>query len=215
MQILNIQNVKATITETSNYGATSDLVHVDMLIQTTESIPTNKYWYVPNGSSIPPAAQEMFKATNISMYPMSEEKLLQGTEDIKTAAEGGDINNVMMDASKFIMMSILKKVALVPVPETTNIYVLSYDYKVFKNSDNAFEFRIVLPFDGLELVPGGKVQLTVVMPTNACINTAATKGITQDGQELVESIMKTESTNQQIVSFAYQNDPEFIIQYRY
>ena len=215
MQILKNQNVKATITETSVYGAKSDLVHVDMLIETNEPIPADKYWYVPNGSSIPPVVQDVFKTSNINMYPMSEEKLLQGTEDIKAAAENGDLNNVIQDSAKFMMMAILKKVALVPVPDTINTYILSYDYKIFKNSNNAFEFRIVLPFDGLELVPGGRVQLTVVMPTSACIDTNATKGIAQDGQEITECIIRTEATSQQIVSFAYQNDPEFIIQYMY
>lgn len=78
------------------------------------------------------------------------------------------------------------KTALMPVPGATNTYLLSYDYKIYptEENENTFDFNITLPFDGLTLPNGGRVQVSVLTPIGAKIDQAATKGTDKNGREI-------------------------------
>lgn len=212
------QDLTAIIHSTSRYnGDQYDLVHVETILQTSEPLTPDMNWYVPDGTTIPPEAEAFFSATNISMYPMFESTLLNDTADIQAEAQSNQFTAVLDDASKLLMRSVMKKSNLALVTGTTNLYRLSYDYKLFhfKDMPNTYDFKVCLPFDGLAIQNGGFIQMAVTMPIGANIDTEFTKGQTPNGENIEEQITAIASLNRNVVSFRYQIDPLFNIRYRY
>lgn len=219
MANVRIQDLTAIIHGTSKYnGGKYDTVHVENIIQTDDAINPNSVWYVPSGSSINPVAAALFKATNTVMYPRTEEELLKGTDDTKEEALKGDQTGLIQDFSQLMMMSLIKKVTLSPIPDCTNLYSLSYDYKLYPKDETTktFEFISELPFSGLMVAPnGGAVQMTVIMPINSQIDAKATKGTDTSGKEITELVTNIPQINRNVVTFKYQIDPLFNIVYHY
>lgn len=217
---IQLQDVTVVINNTSRFNNKQyDTVRVETLLTTTEPLQPGMTWYVPSGTSIPPEVANLFKATNIRMFPQRGENLLQGTEDIRDQANAENVLGVLEDASKLLLRAVLKEVSLSPIAGSPTTYTLSYEYKLFPlaidNQNNNFEFYIVLPFDGLEVAPGGRVQMTILTPIGAKINPSETKGIAENGQEISEMVSDIPNTNRQVVSFAWQNDPQFFVRYSY
>ncbi|WP_270406936.1 hypothetical protein [Paenibacillus timonensis] len=219
MANIRLQDLTATIAGTSRYnGGKWDTVHVETLLVTDEPLPNDMNWYVPAGVSIPPEALAMFNATGLSMFPTLEANLLNGTEDIRDQAQQNNLPEVMSDAAKLMMRSVMKKTPLIPIPDAPTTYLLSYDYKLYPRADvpNAFEFTVRLPFDGLRIHPqGGRVQVSVLSPVGARIDEAATLGRDENGQEISELVVPLQNANRFAVTFGYQLDPDFIIRYVY
>lgn len=213
-----LQDLTAMIHNVSrSNGGQYDLVHVENIIKTDVPIPQDKYWYVPNGVTSNPMADLIFKSTNISMYPTSEEELLAGTTDIFEQAKSGNFDGTYEDASKLMMLSLMKKQALEPITGATNLYKLSYDYKIFPviNTPNTYDFKVQLPFSGLGVAAGGVVQMTIIMPLGCKIDPETTEGIDIHGQKIQEVTTPIANIGRNIISFRYQNDPIFTIRYCY
>jgi hypothetical protein len=217
MPNISIQDLTAIINGTSRYGAKYDTVHVETFITTDAPIPQNLNWYVPNGTSVPKEVLALFKATNLDMYPQTEEKLLSGTEDILAQAKSNNLSDTELDASKYLLRSVMKLSSLTPVENTTNCYLLSYEYKVYPNDDGSFDFKVVLPFDGLGMVNGTSlVQTTITAPVNSKINSVKTFGADlSTGTEITQETVLTAPTQRPIVTFQYKQDPIFVINYNY
>lgn len=216
MQI-QLQDLTAIVNGTSRFnGGTHDTVHVEILLQTAEPIPQDMFWYVPAGVDVPPVVKDILALSKLPMYPQSAAKLLQGVDDIKQQAESGNLQEVVNDSARLMMLSTFKKMALSPIPGSANTYSLSYEYKLYPITPNTFEMAVMLPFDGLELNPaGGRVQVTVMTPMDAKVDPVNTKGISPDNPDIAEIITPTNNTRRQIVSFEYHKDPEFHIRYTY
>lgn len=215
---IRLQDVNVIVNGTSRFnGNLYDTVHVETLLVMDEPIPAEETWYVPSGVSVPPEVLSFFKATGIDMNPKKASTILAGTEDIKDEAERNDLAGVMEDAARFMLRAIMIKTPLTPLPNASNTYLLSYDYKLYPiNGSNDYEFKLRVPFDGLEVAPnGGRVQLTVMTPIGAQIDPTLTKGIDENGQEIAELVAPAANVNKNLVSFAYQIDPDFVIHYRY
>ena len=214
-----IQDLTAVINGTSRQWAGYDTVHVDTFIQTDSPIPLDSFYYVPNGSSVPNEVLALFKLAKLDMYPMQESTILQGTENIREIATSENLEGTIADASRLLLRSVMKKTSLTPVTGTSNCYIISYDYKLFPVEPNVFEFKVVLPFDGLTVNPSGnRIQATICAPIGSIINPIMTKGIDSNGNEIQESITSITSIpniRKPIVSFEYQIDPEFTVQYNY
>lgn len=219
MPNVRLQDLTAVIHNTSRYnGGKYDMVHVENLIQSDDPIDLNQFWYVPAGVTPNPVAEVLFRSSNMSMYPRTELELLSGTEDIFEEAKSGQVPELTEDMSKLMMLSMLKKMSLTPVPDTTNLYCLSYDYKIFPDltDPNVFRFVAELPFHGLDVASnGGVVQMSVVMPLSSIIDEAATHGTLPDGQQIQEQMIQIPSINRTVVTFRYQIDPLFNIVYHY
>lgn len=215
MPNITLQDLTAMIHNTSqSNGGQYDLVHVETIIKTDTPISPDKFWYVPSGVTINPIAEAVFKATNISMYPTSEEELLAGTQDIAEQAKASSFDGVLEDSSKLMMLSLMKKQSLEPIVGTTNCYRLAYDYKIFPVANN-FDFKVQLPFSGLGMIGGSIVQMTIIMPLNSAIDPVATEGVAINGQKIEELITPINNIGRNIISFRYQNDPVFTIRYHY
>lgn len=211
---IQFQTFNAIIHETSRYGLSHDTVHVEILLNTTESIPLDLQWYVPAGINIPKAVLEIIKASNLQLYPMLSSNLTVGTEDIRIQAEEGNLTDVINDAAKLFLLSVLKKSTLLPIEGSQNLYKLSYDYNLYPDSEGNYELHVKLPFDGLTLNPsGGLVSVTAICPLSCTIDSVLTKGIDENGREITESVIQTE--NNKVITFRYQLDPLFLVRYRY
>lgn len=214
MANIQLQTYNATIHETSRYGLDHDIVHVEILLKTNEPIPNDLQWYVPVGINIPKEVLAIIKSSNLQLYPMSSAKLTSGTEDIQAQAEQGNLEEVMKDASKLFLQSVLKKSSLVPIDNSQSLYKLSYDYNLYPDAEGNYELHVQLPFDGLTLNPsGGIVTVTTICPLTCTIDSVFTKGTDENGSELTEKVIATE--NNKIVTFRHQIDPLFAIKYRY
>jgi hypothetical protein len=214
---IRLQDVSVIINGTSRYNNKYDTVHVETLLVMDEPIPQNETWYVPSDTSVPPEVLDFFRISGIDMNPKKSSTILSGTEDIKEESETGNLTGVIEDSARFLMRAIMKKAPLIPITDSPNTYLLSYDYKIFPISNsNEFEFKIRVPFDGLELASnGGRVQLTIMTPIGANINHEQTKGIDENGSEISELVSLLPNVNRNMVSFAYQLDPDFTIRYNY
>jgi hypothetical protein len=221
MPNIKLQDLTAIVHGTSRYnGNQFDSVHVEILLQTDVPLTPEDMWYIPNGSSIPPEVLDFFRISNISMYPMKANEITAGAEDIATQADSGNLKEVMSDAAKYMLKAVMKKTSFTPVSGTNNLYMLSYDYKLYpmKEASNYFEFKVVLPFSGLGMLNGAnnsKVQMTVIMPIASKIDPNATKGIAVNGVEVNELVKPMENVNRNILSFEYHQDPLFTIRYYY
>ncbi|MFS1519703.1 hypothetical protein V1503_25080 [Bacillus sp. SCS-151] len=214
---IKLQDVSVILNGTSRYnGNQFDTVRVETLLVTDEPIPAEETWYVPNGNSVPPEVLNFFKVAGIDMNPKKASTILAGTEDIKEMSESANLQGVMEDSARFMLRAIMTKAPLTPIAGATNTYVLSYEYKIYPISGtNDYKFDIRVPFDGLKLKNGGRVQVTVMAPVRAKIDRKLTKGIDENNKEISELIASLVNVNRQIVSFAYQLDPDFTIYYRY
>lgn len=218
MSQINLQDVVVTLNGVSRHnGNQYDMCHVEMLLVTSEPLSQENYWYIPkeDGSSIPPEVLKILNLGAISMYPQHESTLKQGLDDTLQQALDGNTTEVYNDAKRLLLLSLLKKMSLTPVVGSNNVYSLKYDYKLYPNENGSFEFSIQLPFDTLTLVPGGRVQCTVVAPINSIIDAVNTKGLTPDNQEIQEENFMVSKSYRPIVAFDYQNDPTFTVSYHY
>ncbi len=218
MSNIVLQDLTAMIHHTSRFnGNQFDSVHVEILLQTDVPLTSEEQWYIPSGVSVPIEVLEFFKATNISMYPMLANEVIAGTEDIIAQSEAGNLQEVQIDAAKLMLRAIMKKTSFTPVTGTNNLYMLSYDYKLYpiKEAPNSYEFKVQLPFSGLGMPNGSRVQMTVIMPIGSQIDPNATKGIAINGVEVNELIKPMENVNRNILSFEYHQDPLFTIRYMY
>ena len=219
MANVRLQDLTAIIHNTSKYnGGKYDTVHVENIIQTDTAVDPNLNWYVPSGVSPNPVAIELFKSSKLALYPRTEAELLEGTQDIVQEAQTGKLADLTDDFAKLMLLCMLKKTPLTPVADSTNLYRLSYDYKLFPEASTPtnFKFSVELPFKGLTIAPnGGAVQLTVLMPIGAVIDENATKGTAPNNPNIAEQIGDVKLTNRKTVTFRYQIDPLFDIVYHY
>ncbi|MBS3679386.1 hypothetical protein KGF86_04060 [Ornithinibacillus massiliensis] len=215
---IRLQDVSVIINGTSRYnGNQFDTVHVETLLVMDEPIPAEETWYVPTGSSVPPEVLNFFKIAGLDMNPKKASNILEGTQDIQEQSEKENLQEVMIDSARFMLRAIMKKAPLTPISGSPNTYLLSYDYKLYPITEtNDYEFKVRVPFDGLEVAPnGGRVQLTIMTPIAAKIDPTLTKGIDENKREIAEQISPVANVNRNIVSFAYQIDPDFTVHYRY
>lgn len=215
---IKLQDVSVIINGTSRYNENQyDTVHVETLLVMDEPIPAEETWYVPNNTAVPPEVLSFFNIAGMDMNPKKASTLLAGTEDILQQSEAENLQGVMEDSARFMMRAIMKKSPLTAISGSPYTYLLSYDYKLFPiNNGSAYEFDIRVPFDGLKVAPnGGRVQLTIVTPIGAKIDGTLTKGIDENKQEIAELVSPIPNVNRQIVSFAYQIDPDFTVHYTY
>lgn len=213
-QIIKLQQLTAIIHNSSRLGLDHDIVHVETLLNTTEPLPQGSSWFVPAGVNVPQAVLDILKLGNLQLYPMKSDTLLNGTEDIAKSAQEGNLQDVINDSSKLLLLSILKNTTICPIAGSTTLYKLSYDYNLYPTSDGYYELHVQLPFDGLELNPaGGKVQVSVLCPLGSTVDQVFTKGVDENKTEITEAITNTQ--NNVIVTFNYQKDPLFAVRYKY
>lgn len=218
MTNLKLQDATVLIHSASRYnGNLYDEVYVQTSIITDGPLTDN--YYVPAGVSLHASATELLKHSGLEYRPYHESELLAGTENIIESAKNGDVPDTVNDAARLILLSALKKQPLNLVAQNANGYVydLRYSYKIYPLVEipDAYEFSIRLPFAGIEMPNGSKIQLTVVTPSHATIDQGVTKGIDVNGAEIQETVSQLVQTGKMVAEFTYQIDPLFTVRYVY
>ncbi|MDG0789966.1 hypothetical protein OMP38_03180 [Cohnella ginsengisoli] len=167
MANIQLQDVVILVNGTSRYnGNAFDTVLVKTFLKTDE--PVLDEYYVPSGVTANPAILELLKLQNLEVTPFKADTLLAGTEDIRDEALNGDPAATLDDAAKLLLLSLLKKSALVPVAGSNNLYELTYEYKIFplakQGAPDSYELQIRVPFDGLGMPNGSRVEVTTILP---------------------------------------------------
>lgn len=211
---IKLQDVVVVVNGNSRFNQNQfDTVSVQTTIIT--DAPLTEKYYVPAGVSLPNPALELIKSQGLEYRPYKASTLTEGTEDIIQSSLKGDTTDTLKDSAKLLLLSALKEKSLEQVAQVGNSYVydLKYDYKIFPiNNTNDYQFEIRLPFDGISIAGGSRVQLTVITPESATINDLETKGVAESGQN-IDEIKQQLQNNRTAISFTYQNDPLFIVRY--
>jgi hypothetical protein len=218
MANIQLQDVMIYVNGTSRYNDNAfDTVLVKTTIKTDE--PILDEYYVPSGVTASPALLELLRLQQLEVTPFRANTLLAGTEDIQTQALNGNPAGTLEDAAKLLLLSVLKKSSLISVVGSTNLYELSYEYKIFPMTSqglpNTYELQIRVPFDGLGMPNGSRVEVSVILPRGAEIDPNGTLGKDSNGQEIAEIVYEMPNVSRKAVTFAYQIDPLFTIRYNH
>jgi hypothetical protein len=212
-----LQDLNAVIHGTSKHGLAYDIAHVTILMQTDVTIPTDIQWAIPHVENISEDVLKFISDGKTPIYPMLKDSTYRGASDILQETDSGDTSSVIEDAKALILLSSMKPTTIEPLEGTTDRYIVSYKYRLYPVSPNNFEFKVLMPFDGLTLYPsGGKLQVTLVSPIGATINPAITTAVDLNGQTVAEEVVAPIGlVDKQVVSFKIQQDPIFTIRYNY
>ena len=104
-----------------------------------------------------------------------------------------------------------------PIDTSNCLYLVSYKYRLYPVEPNNFEFKVLLPFDGLNIANGGILQVTCVAPTNTTVNPSITRAedVTNGQTVSEESVQLLSNVNKNVVTFFIKQDPIFTIRYNY
>lgn len=211
-----LQDLNAIIHGTSRHGLPYDTAHVSMLVQTDTPIPPDLQWAIPHVENIPQTVLNFISDGKTPIYPMLKDSTYRGASDILQETDKGDTASVIEDAKTLILLSSMKPTSIESIEGVPDRYIISYKYRLYPVSPNNFEFKVLLPFDGLGLVNGGKLQVTLVSPIGSIINPSMTKATDLNGQTVAEEVITPiKLVNKQVASFEIQKDPIFTIRYNY
>ncbi len=211
-----LQDLNATIHGTSKHGLPYDIAHVSILLQTDAPIPSDLKWAIPHVEDLSPDVIKFISDGKTPIYPICKDSTYRGAADILQETDKGDTASVIQDAKTLILLSSMKSTTIEPLEGVPDRYVISYKYRLYPVSPNNFEFKVLLPFDGLTLVNGERLQVTLVAPIGAVINPTMTKATDLNGQTVAEEIITPIGlVNKQVASFEIQKDPVFTIRYNY
>lgn len=201
-----------TIIPTSKHGLAHDIAKVEIMIQMETPFPADKTILVP-AREIPEKMRKVFEAAAITYEPRFADTFVEEVSDIPQDALNNETEEVFQDAIEAMKVSLMDEVALTPIKGTKNFYSLSYQVPVYKNSQGKFVFAITEPFKGIQVATRGSVELVVILPENAVVDRANTKGIAENGGVIEEQVTSIPQNKRTVISFFYQNDPHFQVHY--
>lgn len=203
-----------TVSPTYKYNGKYDLVHVEAIFQTTEPIPDSDIFFVPSLEEVPNHILEILRIGGFSFQPIPKSIVIQEIANFASTIDTENKAETISDAMLGIAAQYMNKVKMNHIGN--NFYHLSYDYALMPNpSDGSFVIKATIPFKGFQMPRGGQVRLITVLPTGAQVNRDLTKGIIANNQVLEEQEPVNVANGRTVVSFFYQNDPDFTIVYRY
>ncbi|MDU1413436.1 MAG: hypothetical protein E6929_11550 [Clostridium sp.] len=212
-----LQDANIVVHGTSRHGLDYDIAHVTMLIQTNEPIPEDLEWAIPHIEDIPDKAINLIRDGKTAIYPMLKTKIRQDISNILDNVDNGNQSELLDDIEKALLLTCMHITNIESLDNEKKLYVISYKYRLYPVDANTFDFKVLLPFDGLEMSPsGGKLQITFIAPIGAIINTEVTDAKDFQGQSVAhEAISPISLVNKNAVSFEIHQDPIFTIRYNY
>ncbi|WP_099335792.1 hypothetical protein [Clostridium cadaveris] len=216
MANIMLQDLSAVIHGTSRYGIEYDVAHVTMLIKVDEPIAADAQWAIPHIEDIPQKALNLIKDGKTAIYPMLKSKLRNDISNILENIDNKNMDGLLDDIEKALLLTSMHETNLQAIDTANCLYVVSYKYRLYPVEPNNFDFKVLLPFDGLVMSSSGRLQVTLIAPTNASINPVVTKGEDPStGQQFEEQVISLSNVNKNVVTFVVQNDPLFTIRYNY
>ncbi|MHB1420828.1 MAG: hypothetical protein ACYCX4_14825 [Bacillota bacterium] len=209
----SLQDAVITVTSASRYGLPYDLAHVETIFQLDSQLQPEDVFLVPGDQFIPNEIMNILRLAKLDFTPMSKSEVVANLSDFTQEVTEQNREAVIADAAIGLAAVYMKPVQFQQIG-SSNLYRVSYDYTIFPNQDNNFYVYARLPFRSFPLSTGGQIRLVVVLPAGAQFDPAETQGVALNGQ-VIEEQQAVAANDKQVISFFYQNDPDFTVKYRY
>lgn len=206
-----------TVIPSSRTNHAHDLIHVESTFTTDVPIPdAENIFFVPGTQPVPPDILKMINNGGFTFEPIPKSEVIKQVTDYAQEISQNQPAAAISDAVMGIAtQEYMQQVTMKAEPVGSTFYHLSYDFILLPESDGSFELKTTLPYKGFQMPAGGQVRLIVVLPVGATCDTNATKGTLLNGQQIQEATPANVANGAQVVSFFYQNDPDFLVKYKY
>lgn len=205
-----------TVTPTSRYNLNHDIVHVETFFRTDKPVPEDEVFYVPGNDEVPAHILEILELGGFTFEPIVASEVAKQVSNFGEVIEKGTKEEALADAMIGLGSKYLNQINLKPVSKETNLYRLSYEYALIPEEDESFVIQTTLPHKGFNMPTRGQVRFVVVLPTSAKCDREVTQGKDPNSTQIIQEQTPANVANgREVVSFFYQNDPEFTVKYNY
>lgn len=206
------QETLITVIPTSRHGKPYDIARVEALFQLKESITQNDPLLVPQMELIPKEVLEMLKLSRVNLAPMPESYVTQALSDF--ANESGDPNREQ-ETREDAMLGLVRKYLSKVTPQQIGndyYYRVSYEYTVYPNEKGSYSLYAAVPFKGFTVPAGSQIRFVSILPTGSTV-------VSTTGTDLNKQNIKVDQDDvaqgKPVISYFWQNDPEFTVEYKY
>ncbi|MGC4378272.1 hypothetical protein WD019_15290 [Fictibacillus sp. Mic-4] len=207
------QETLITVIPTSRHGQPYDIARVEAIFQLDQPITENDLLLVPEMEKIPKDLLEMLKLSKVNLAPMPESYVNEALSDF--AQESADPNRDR-ETSEDAMLGLVRRYLTKINPQqigTDYFYRVSYEYSVFPNSQTgSFFLYAAVPFKGFNMPAGSQVRFISVLPTGSRVINATGTDI---NSQPLSADMDDVAQGKPVVSYFWQNDPDFVVEYTY
>lgn len=201
-----------TVIDSKRHGKAYDTAHVEYLFSTNAPIPDTELFFVPRIELMPDNIISILKLGNFQFLPIPKSEIVNSLTNYLQEVQENKKDETLADSMIGISTSYMNTVKAETIGG--NFYRLSYDYAIYPESDNSFIINAKLPLKGFSLPTGGQTRFITILPLNVKLDSAATKGVSLNNQEVQEQTANA-ANGRTVVSFFYQNDPDFTVKYNY
>jgi hypothetical protein len=210
----NCQFVESIITviDSSRHGLKYDIAHVEYLFSTNTPIPQDESFFVPGIELMPDNILQILKLGNFEFVPIPKSEVVNSLNNYLQEVQENKKDETLADSMIGISTSYMNIIKANPL--ASNFYRLSYDYAIYPENDNSFIIYAKLPIKGFTLPAGGQTRFITILPVNAKYDPTATKGVALNNPDIQEQATNI-ANGRTVLSFFYQNDPDFTVKYKY
>ncbi|ASN69641.1 hypothetical protein OCE55_04920 [Bacillus paranthracis] len=207
------QETLITIIPTSRHGKAYDIAKVEATFQLNEPITeTDSLLVPPQMELIPQDIFEILKLSHVNLAPMTETYINEALSDFAT--ESSDPNRDQ-ETKEDAMLGLVRKYLTKVVPEQIGsdyFYRVSYEYAVYPNENGSYFLYATVPFKGFNMPATSQIRFISILPTGSTV--VNTTGVDINQQSLPAD-QDDVANGKPVVSYFWQNDPEFMVEYRY
>jgi hypothetical protein len=208
--LYNCNTVESIITII--HGQTYDTAHVEYLFSTTTPISPDELFFVPGTQLIPDNIMKILKLGNFQFVPIPKSEVVNSLNNYLQEVQEGKKDETLADSMIAISTSYMNTIKATSIG--ANLYRLAYDYAIYPETDGNFIVYSKLPVQGFSLPAGGQTRFITILPINAKYDSAATRGVAFNNPDIQEQATNA-ANGRTVLSFFYQNDPDFTVKYRY
>lgn len=201
-----------TIIDTSKHGKIYDTAHVEYLFSTDVPIAADELFFVPRIEIMPDNILKILKLGNFQFIPLPKSEVVNSLNNYLQEIQENKKDETLADSMIGISTSYMNAIKAELIGP--NFYRLNYDYAIYPETDNSFMLYSKLPIKGFALPVGGQTRFIVILPINTKSDPAVTKGTALNNQEIQEQTANV-ANGRTVISFFYQNDPDFTVKYNY
>jgi hypothetical protein len=207
------QDAVVTVIPTKRFGKEYDLIKVETTFQMEQPFPEGEVMFVPGKEVVPDAILQLLTENKFDFGPKLSKDVVEKVGDFSQEVQDPSRRDESRkDALLGYLVTYMEQIKLKSIGG--NNYHISYEFKLYPDSEGNFEFRTTLPFAGLGEASNVDIQLIMVLPVGVKFDPVKTKGIAVNGTEIQEQPFTTQA-NRHILSFYYKADPDFCVSYKY
>lgn len=205
------QETLITVIPTSRHGQLYDIAKVEATFQLDGPINENDPLLVPQMELIPNDILEMLRISKVNLSPIPESYVIQALSDY--GIESSDPNREQ-ETKEDAMLGLVRKYLTKVVPQqigTDYFYRVSYEYTVFPSNNQSYFLYSAVPFKGFNFTPGNIRFISILPFGTRVVNTSGTDINSQPLQADIDDVAQ----GKPVISYYWQNDPDFIVEYSY